>query len=75
VTVVSQLSVPLLILHGMADTDVPVEQSQEYELVARALGKSVSAVYFDEVGHGTTFDPKSASEARRRAIAFFRETL
>ena len=75
VTVVSQLSVPLLILHGMADTDVPVEQSQEYELVARALGKSVSAVYFDEVGHGTTFDPKSAPEARRRAIAFFRETL
>jgi carboxymethylenebutenolidase len=86
--VVAGLDAPTLLLHGTADRVVPVEQSREYERAARALGKSVTAVYFDGVGHVVTLvpgaaEPESLAEARRRiqpearqrAIAFLREQL
>lgn len=86
--VVAGLAAPVLLLHGTADRVVPVEQSREYERAARALGKSVTAVYFEGVGHVVTLvpgvrEPEALTEARRavqpearrRAIAFLREHL
>jgi len=39
------------------------------------MGKSITAVYFDGVGHMPSFQPASQVEARQRAIAFFRQSL
>jgi dipeptidyl aminopeptidase/acylaminoacyl peptidase len=87
-TVIAGLTAPTLLLHGKADSAVPVEQSLEYERAARALGKSVSAVYFEGVGHQVTLAPSrieprpladarraTQAEARRQAIAFLRDHL
>lgn len=86
--VVAGLTAPTLLLHGTADPTVPVEQSREYESAARALGKSITAVYFEGVGHQVTLAPGRAepepladarrtaqAEARRQAIAFLRDHL
>ena len=73
--VVAQLDAPLLILHGTADQEMPVELSREYERAARALGKSITAVYFEGIGHMPSLQPASQIEARQRAIAFLREKL
>ena len=81
------LAAPLLMMHGTADKDVPVEQSREYERAARALGKPVTAVYFQGMGHQVTAgfgtEPQALAEmrlkvqpeARQRGIAFLREHL
>ncbi|MCK1452845.1 dienelactone hydrolase family protein [Bradyrhizobium sp. 35] len=71
----SGLAAPLLIMHGTADKDIPVEQSREYERAALALGKSVVAVYFEGVEHMVTLRRESRAEARQRGIAFLREHL
>jgi dienelactone hydrolase len=86
--VVAGLAAPVLLLHGTADRIVPVDQSREYERAARALGKPVTALYFEGVGHLVTFAPpapepepladarsRTQAEARRRAIEFLREHL
>lgn len=87
-TVLAGLAAPTLILHGTADRLVPVGQSREYERAARAMGKPVTAVYFEGMGHQVTLPPfgteppalaerrrKVQPEARGRAIAFLREHL
>jgi dienelactone hydrolase len=87
-TVLAGLAAPTLILHGTADRVVPVEQSRQYEQEARAMGKTITAVYFDGMGHQVTLPPdgteppalaemrrKVQPEARRRAIAFLQEQL
>jgi carboxymethylenebutenolidase len=87
-TVVAGLTAPTLLVHGTADPDIPVDQSREYERAARALGKSISAAYFEGVGHQVTLAPGRAepgplaearraaqAEARRHAIAFLRDHL
>lgn len=87
-TAVGGLAAPTLILHGTADRIVPVDQSREYERAARALGKPVTAVFFEGMGHMVTFTPAGAEpqalvearrkvqpEARRQTIEFLREHL
>lgn len=86
-TVVGGLAAPTLMLHGSLDRIVPVDQSREYERAARALGKPVTAVFFEEMGHMVTFAMPGESqalvearrkvqpEARRQAIEFLREQL
>jgi dienelactone hydrolase len=82
------LTAPLLMMHGTADPTVPVEQSRDYERAARALGKSITVVYFEGVGHTPTYAPPapepeplaqarraSQADARQRAIAFLRANL
>jgi dienelactone hydrolase len=80
--VIADLDAPLLIMHGTDDAIVPVDQSKEYEAAARALGKPVTAVYFEGIGHLTsarvsmaTEPPTSQAEARRLAIDFLSEHL
>ena len=81
--VIAGLAAPVLLLHGTADPVVPVEQSREYERAARALRKSVTAVYFEGVGHVVTFaptppagqpgEPEPLAHARRGAQAEARQ--
>jgi dienelactone hydrolase len=73
--VVDRVAVPVLILHGNADRAIPVEQSREYERTARSLGKPVTAIYFDGIGHMPSVEPESQSVARQHAIAFLRKHL
>ena len=87
-TVVAGLAAPTLMLHGTADRVVPVDQSREYDRAARALGKPITAVFYEGLGHMATFAPPAQEpgalaevrrsvqpEARRRAIEFLREQL
>ena len=87
-TVVDRVAAPTLLLHGTADRAVPVAQSREYETAARKLGKPVTAVYFEGMGHQVTAphagkeSPELADlrrkvepDARRQAIDFLREHL
>ena len=73
--VVTGLAAPLLIMHGTADKEIPVEQSREYERAARALRKPLVAVYFEGVGHMVSLIKELQAEARQRGIAFLREHL
>ena len=73
--VLAGLAAPLLMMHGTADQDVPVEQSREYERAALALGKSIAVVYFEGVGHQVSLRTESQAEARQRGIVFLREHL
>jgi len=73
--VLAGLTAPLLMMHGTADKESPVEQSREYERAALALGKPLVVVYFEGVGHMVSFKTESQAEARQRGIAFFREHL
>ena len=61
------IDVNQIIMHGTADTDVPVEQSQEYARAAREAGDAVVYHEFDDVDHMTLLDP--ASEAWQTALA------
>ena len=73
--VLAGLAAPLLMMHGTADQDVPVEQSREYERAARALGKPIVVAYFEGVGHQVSTTKQSQVEARQRAIGFLQEHL
>lgn len=73
--VLTGLAAPLLLMHGTADKNIPVEQSREYERAARALGKPLVVAYFEGVGHEVSLKKESQTEARQRAIAFLREHL
>ena len=73
--VLAGLGAPLLMMHGTADKEVPIEQSRDYERAARALGKPIVVAYFEGVGHQVSTTKKSQAEARQRAIAFLRQHL
>ncbi len=73
--IAGKVTVPVLLLHGTADVYVRVEESREYERVARAVKMPVTAVYFEGVGHVVSVEPQSRTKARKLAIDFFREKL
>lgn len=50
-----------IIVHGTADTEVPVEQSQAYTRAAREAGDPVVYHEFDDVDHMSLIDPASAA--------------
>lgn len=74
-TVLAGLTTPLLLMHGTKDSVIAVEQSREYERAALALGKQLEVAYFEGAGHMASVAPESQADARKRAIAFFREHL
>ena len=43
---------PVLLVHGEADGQVPVERSREAEAVLKAAGVPVEALYVQKLGHG-----------------------
>lgn len=57
------LGVPQLILHGTADTAVPIELSRRYALAAKAAGDSAELIDLPGVGHMEFLDPGSTAFA------------
>jgi acetyl esterase/lipase len=49
---VTAKSPPMLLIHGTADSEVPVEQSHALETRLKANGVSVQALYLPDVDHG-----------------------
>jgi len=71
----SILASPLLILHGTADTVVPVDAARAYEQAVRGLGKPVEARYFDGAVHQMLFRPETQARVREAMITFLRARL
>ncbi len=67
------LGVPLLVVHGDADEDVPVELSRELARRAREAGDEVESVELAGVGHMEHIDP--ATNAWRRAASWLAARL
>jgi dipeptidyl aminopeptidase/acylaminoacyl peptidase len=51
VTNASKIRVPLMIVHGIQDTRVPIAQGKEMASVVRANGQPVWTVFFEDEGH------------------------
>jgi dipeptidyl aminopeptidase/acylaminoacyl peptidase len=45
------LTAPLLLVHGLNDTNVPPSESQQMFEALRALGRNVELLVFDDDGH------------------------
>ena len=76
--VITGLRVPTLIFHGTADKTVPVQQTRDYERLARDLNRPVRVEYSDGVEHMVTLQTKdrvAQAAARAHAIAFLKEHL
>ena len=68
---VGRLQAPLLILHGTADDDVPIEESRQLVRALERAGKPHTFVALDGATHAMWEQP----EADQARIAFFREHL
>ena len=72
---VSQLTAPVLLLHGKKDVTVDAEESIVYEQAARAAGKTVEIFLYDNAGHDLMFDPATGEDVYRRSVAFLSRYL
>jgi acetyl esterase/lipase len=69
---------PMLIIHGVGDLLVPVEQSRALNKKLKDAGKDVTYLELENAPHGflsENFDTESARTAREAALAFFRKFL
>lgn len=74
----AQINVPVLILHGAANTAdeggsalSTVEMARHFESATRRLGKPVTAIYYDGTGHNSIFiNPKRLDDEVQRTAAF-----
>ncbi len=69
-TYVADVTSPVLLMHGGADTRVPPEQSVEFYRALRDLGKDVTFVRFPREGHGIR-EPLHQADRLRRYAEFF----
>ncbi len=63
-SVVGNVRMPLLVIHGRKDGAVPVVHAERYEAAARAVGRTNITVHYNDAGH--------ASEDWPRMMAFLR---
>lgn len=79
VTYVDAKDPPVLIMHGGADTTVPIQQSEEFYQALKAKGVPVQFVVEPGVGHSWLGKPaatKAASyDAMKRTIDFIQATI
>jgi acetyl esterase/lipase len=52
------LGVPMVLVHGEADHDVPVKQSRTYAAAARAVGDTIELIEFPGADHFDVVDPQ-----------------
>ena len=71
-TYAADVTSPVLLMHGGADTRVPPEQSVEFYRALRDLGKDVTFVRFPREGHGIR-EPLHQVDRLRRYAEFFGE--
>ncbi len=55
------LGVPVLLIHGARDVDVPAAQSREFAVAARAAGDPVEVVDLPDADHFDVIDPAHAA--------------
>lgn len=67
------LRIPQLLVHGTADTKVPIEQTTGYADRARAAGDEVAVCTVEGADHMAVIDP--ASGGWRRTVGAIREAL
>jgi carboxymethylenebutenolidase len=67
---------PLLVLHGNADNDVPLQSGEDLIRMARQLGgRAELVVYPGEKHRYSTWGKSASTDAINRTIAFFRAEL
>ncbi len=76
-TYADRVETPVLLLHGEADHRCPIEQSEQYFVALRRLGKEVELVRFPDSSHGflRTGHPRLREEYISRTLAWFNKHL
>ena len=77
ITYAGNVSAPLLLLHGEADSRCPISQSEEYFTVLKRLGKEVEFVRFPDCSHLflRVGHPKMREEYLARTLGWFDKWL
>ncbi|MCI0799583.1 MAG: S9 family peptidase [Chloroflexi bacterium] len=77
ITYASNVTAPVLLLHGEADARCPIGQSEEYFVVLKRLGKEVELVRFPDCSHAfpRIGHPKMRQEYMRRTLGWFQKYL
>ncbi len=79
--IVSQIKVPVLMLHGDKDTLVPIAQADTTRDLLRSKGKEYEYIVYPGVGHGfdiqgsTNYNASATADAEQKALAFFTAKL
>ena len=71
---VKNVKTPTLILHGQADTRVPIAQAQEFYMALKERNVPVEFVVYPREGHGFT-EPRHNLDRVRRYVRFFARYL
>ena len=76
-TYADKVETPVLLLHGESDHRCPIEQSEQYFVTLRRLGKEVEFVRFPGCSHAflRTGHPKMREEYLTRTLAWFNKHL
>jgi dipeptidyl aminopeptidase/acylaminoacyl peptidase len=76
-TYAEQVQAPVLLLHGEADVRCPIEQSEQFFVALKRLGKEVEFVRFPDCSHLFLRGghPKMREEYYSRTLAWFRRWL
>ena len=71
---IRNVKTPTLILHGQADTRVPIAQAQEFYIALKERNVPVEFVVYPREGHGFT-EPRHNLDRVRRYVRFFARYL
>lgn len=66
----TQITEPVLLLQGEADSVIPVTYAQQLEAGLRALGRTVESHYYPQAGHGILFGTPYYTDVLARVAAF-----
>ncbi len=79
--VLAALAAPVLGIFGVLDQGIPVATVREFQVALDGLGKTASIHVYEDADHafanpsGTRYNEKAASDAWRKTLQFFDQTL
>lgn len=71
---VKNVKTPTMIMHGQADTRVPIAQAQEFYMALKEMNVPVEFVVYPRENHGFT-EPRHQMDRVRRYVKFFAKYL